>query len=437
MLGRRGGMWPIRSWRVGGIVRGAWVAWLHPATGSPWVKSRLRRCTLRCHVDLHVDGGRRGSAPAHQVEAGGSRATPARLTPGAPRALRRVAAQADTDPRPAGWGKSTLLADWHALESETRPFAWVALDGGDNDPVRFWTYLIHALHTLDPSAGEVSLPMLRAPRVSVVEDVLPALCNELTALPRQVVLVLDDYHLVTEPGDRRGSLLLSRAPSPNPRACALEPFRAGAPARAPTRPRRPRRDRRATTSLLRRGGRPLSQRPARARPRPCRRPPATRAHRGMAGGSLPCDAHHPRPGKRARVHRRVCGRQPPCRRLPELGGSGGASRGDEGLPPPHVRASTPLRPPLRRRHRPTGLGTNPARARAFELLPHPPRREARSGTATTSSSATYCATSSRSASRRMLARCIAGRAPGTESMAIRPRRSVTPRRQGTSPMPPS
>ena len=67
-----------------------------------------------------------------------------------------------------------MLADWHELESESRPFAWVALDGGDSDPVRFWTYLIHALRTLDPSAGEVSLALLRAPRADVVGDVLPA-----------------------------------------------------------------------------------------------------------------------------------------------------------------------------------------------------------------------------------------------------------------------
>lgn len=114
------------------------------------------------------------------------------LCAGPPRKLTLIRA-------PAGWGKSTLLADWHALESETRRFAWVALDGADNDPVRFWTYLIHGLRTLDPSAGEISLPMLRAPRVSVVEDVLPALCNELTALPHRGVLVLEDYHLVTNP----------------------------------------------------------------------------------------------------------------------------------------------------------------------------------------------------------------------------------------------
>jgi LuxR family maltose regulon positive regulatory protein len=114
------------------------------------------------------------------------------LCTGPPRKLTLIRA-------PAGWGKSTLLADWHALESETRPFAWVALDGDDNDPVRFWSYLIQALRTLDPAAGEASLPMLRAPRVSVADDILPVLCNELTALPHQVVLVLDDYHLIGNP----------------------------------------------------------------------------------------------------------------------------------------------------------------------------------------------------------------------------------------------
>ena len=128
------------------------------------------------------------------------------LCAGPPRKLTLIRA-------PAGWGKSTLLADWHALEGETRPFAWVALDAGDNDPVRFWTYLIHALRTLDPSVGEVSLSMLRAPRVSVVGDVLPALCNELAALSDHVVLALDDYHLVSNPEIGEGlSFLLEHLP---------------------------------------------------------------------------------------------------------------------------------------------------------------------------------------------------------------------------------
>jgi LuxR family maltose regulon positive regulatory protein len=100
---------------------------------------------------------------------------------------------------PAGWGKSTLVADWHASDDETRPFAWLALDRDDNDPVRFWTYLIEALRTQHPATGVRSLAPLLAPRVDVVTDVLPVLSAELATLPRRIVLVLDDYHLVTNP----------------------------------------------------------------------------------------------------------------------------------------------------------------------------------------------------------------------------------------------
>ena len=278
---------------------------------------------------------------------------------------------------PAGWGKSTLLADWHALESETRPFAWVALDDGDNDPVRFWTYLIHALRTLDPRAGEVSLPMLRAPRVSVVDDVLPALCNELTALPHQVVLVLDDYHLVSNPEIDEGlSFLLEHLPqtlelvlsSRSEPALPLARLRArGELAEIDAQQLRFSEDE-ADLFLNDLHGLGLDRDDViRLR----------ELHGGMGGRSLPRDAYHPRPGKRARVHRGLCGQQPPCRRLPELGGARRPPRRDEGLPAPYVGARTPLRLPLRRRHRPTWLGADAARARAVELFPNPPRHEAR------------------------------------------------------------
>jgi LuxR family transcriptional regulator, maltose regulon positive regulatory protein len=100
---------------------------------------------------------------------------------------------------PAGWGKTTLLADWYASATETRSFAWLALDRGDNDPVRFWTYVIEAVRTQQPAIGSDALPMLRVPRVDIVAEVLPTLCAELTALSSQIVLVLDDYHLITNP----------------------------------------------------------------------------------------------------------------------------------------------------------------------------------------------------------------------------------------------
>jgi LuxR family maltose regulon positive regulatory protein len=114
------------------------------------------------------------------------------LCAGAPRKLTVIRA-------PAGWGKSTLLAEWHAAEADSRRFAWLTLDRGDNDPVRFWTYLIAALRTQHPDAGTTSLPTLEAPRVDIVDDVLPALSNELATSEHGIVLVLDDYHLITNP----------------------------------------------------------------------------------------------------------------------------------------------------------------------------------------------------------------------------------------------
>src|SRR5690349_1589127 len=62
---------------------------------------------------------------------------------------------------PAGSGKTTLLAQWHASPKEQRRFAWVSLDGGDNDEVRFWTYVIEALRTVIPGIGEPAAAALR------------------------------------------------------------------------------------------------------------------------------------------------------------------------------------------------------------------------------------------------------------------------------------
>ena len=112
------------------------------------------------------------------------------LCGGPPRRLTLVRA-------PAGWGKSSLLSTWSATEEETRPFAWLALDRGDNDPVRFFMYALEALRTLTPAIGEQSEIILRAPRISLVDDFLPVLINELDALEEASVLVIEDYHLIT------------------------------------------------------------------------------------------------------------------------------------------------------------------------------------------------------------------------------------------------
>ena len=103
---------------------------------------------------------------------------------------------------PAGWGKSALLSDWSAWPGEERPFAWLGLDAGDNDPLHFLLYLVEALRTFDPEIGSSSLPMLLAPGVDLVEEALPVLVNELRGL-RECVLVLDDYHAIEHPDVHR------------------------------------------------------------------------------------------------------------------------------------------------------------------------------------------------------------------------------------------
>jgi hypothetical protein len=105
---------------------------------------------------------------------------------------------------PAGWGKSTLLADWQAAASEPRPFAWLALDDQDNDPVRFWTYAIESLRTVVPEIGESSLALTRTPGLNLADVLVPVLVNELAASQVDVVFVLDDYHLITHEGIHEG-----------------------------------------------------------------------------------------------------------------------------------------------------------------------------------------------------------------------------------------
>lgn len=96
---------------------------------------------------------------------------------------------------PAGWGKTTLLAAWQDDPGEARPFAWVSLDRADNDPVRFWTYVVTALQTVRPGLGERALAALggRGPSTRVL---LPELINELASDAPELVLALDDYHAI-------------------------------------------------------------------------------------------------------------------------------------------------------------------------------------------------------------------------------------------------
>jgi ATP/maltotriose-dependent transcriptional regulator MalT len=114
---------------------------------------------------------------------------------------------------PPGFGKTALLSAWAANEGGV---AWLWLDADDNDPVRFLTYVIEAIRTVRPRIGRSARAALRAPGAGLTEVVLPLLVNDLAAPETDVVtLVLDDYHLITDPAvhDALGYLIERTPPS--------------------------------------------------------------------------------------------------------------------------------------------------------------------------------------------------------------------------------
>ncbi len=91
--------------------------------------------------------------------------------------------------------------------------AWLSLDEGDNDPARFLTYLVAALQTIAPNIGAGVLGVLQAPQPPPIESILTALLNEITTIPDNFVLVLDDYHVIdSKPVDQALTFLLEHLP---------------------------------------------------------------------------------------------------------------------------------------------------------------------------------------------------------------------------------
>lgn len=116
---------------------------------------------------------------------------------------------------PAGFGKTTLVAAWLAgREGESGKYSvnseqlytcppghlytcWLSLDERDNDPACFWRYLIAALQTADSRIGIAAQTALSHPRLPPLEALITAVLNDLTAFSHPLLLVLDDYHLIT------------------------------------------------------------------------------------------------------------------------------------------------------------------------------------------------------------------------------------------------
>ena len=126
---------------------------------------------------------------------------------------------------PAGFGKTTLVTEWldnmrgdakkeNQIENRT---AWISLDGGDNDRVRFLTYFIAALNQIEgieATFGKVALSMLQSPQPPPIEATLTSLINEIAAIPDKIIFIFDDYHVIdSSPIDKILTFLLENIPS--------------------------------------------------------------------------------------------------------------------------------------------------------------------------------------------------------------------------------
>ncbi len=122
---------------------------------------------------------------------------------------------------PAGFGKTTLLAEWLAA-TPARPAhpvpagaGWVSLDQSDNDPAFFWAYFITALQKIRSEVGESALALLHSPQPlspgapslasqmalagqvpTPIESILTTLINDINAIEQDFALILDDYHVI-------------------------------------------------------------------------------------------------------------------------------------------------------------------------------------------------------------------------------------------------
>lgn len=125
-----------------------------------------------------------------------------RLNEGLHRKLTLVSA-------PAGFGKTTLVSQW--IAGCQRPITWLSLDAGDNDPARFLIYLVAALGPIAPTIEAGWLGVLQS--APPTEAMLTALINEISTLPHDFVLVLDDYHVIDAPPvDQALTFLLDHLP---------------------------------------------------------------------------------------------------------------------------------------------------------------------------------------------------------------------------------
>ncbi len=111
----------------------------------------------------------------------------------------------------AGNGKTTLVAEW--LRATGCLSAWLSLDEGDNDPSQFVAYLIAALQNVDERIGRVAASLLGTPQPPPIQSLVTLIVNDIAAIPRTFVLVLDEYDVIHREAIHRAvEFLIERQP---------------------------------------------------------------------------------------------------------------------------------------------------------------------------------------------------------------------------------
>ncbi|HEX8487270.1 MAG TPA: hypothetical protein VF642_01895, partial [Propionibacteriaceae bacterium] len=114
---------------------------------------------------------------------------------------------------PAGWGKTRLLAQSAERARSRAAVAWLTLDAGENDPHRFWSYLLTTVREAT-GLGQRALEMLSAPASDPLAVAVPLLLEDLTSSQPALVVILDDYHVLTSSAVHEGvEFLLSYLPA--------------------------------------------------------------------------------------------------------------------------------------------------------------------------------------------------------------------------------
>lgn len=117
----------------------------------------------------------------------------------------------------AGSGKTTILSAWAASSRQNErlqaaghepALAWLSLEALDNHPVRFWASVIAALRTCLPGVGKTALALLHSPEAPPLSTCLSHLLNEIGQVSRELILLLDDYHVISDQAIHEAMLFL-------------------------------------------------------------------------------------------------------------------------------------------------------------------------------------------------------------------------------------